>query len=181
MLLKKFISPDGSEIIIRKADLKDAEAIIAFSTLTLKTFTDVVLTTPEEFHPTIEQQREWINSFNNCDTGFLAIAESKLKMVGIIHFEVMKKKKVSHSGEFALAIHPDFHKQKIGSELLQQLVLWAKQNPKIEKVILNVAEHNQKAIDLYKKFGFVTEGVNIKAVKQPDGQYTNNVQMALFV
>ncbi len=180
MILKKFNSPGGNEIIIRKATLEDAESIIAYSTLILKTFSDVVLTTPEEFHPTIEEQKNWINSFNNSDTGFLAIAESNAKIVGIIHFETHKKKKASHTGEFALAIHPDFHRQKIGEELLLQLISFAKHNPKIEKIILNVGEHNSKAINLYKKLEFVTEGINIKAVKQPDGKYTNNVQMALF-
>lgn len=181
MILKTFISPKGNEIIIRKADIKDAENIIAYSTLILKTFTEFVLTTPEEFTPTIEEQEKWINNFNFSGTGFLVLAEHKNKIVGLLHFETAKRKKASHSGEFALSVHPDFHNQKIGRELLQHLITWARQNPKVEKIILNVNEANVNAIDLYKKLGFEKEGLNLKAVKQPDGHYTNNVQMALFV
>jgi RimJ/RimL family protein N-acetyltransferase len=180
MILKEFNSPSGKKIIIRKAVHADAENIIAYSTHILSTFTQFVLTTPEEFNPSLEDQKKWIDNLNG-PASFLALAETDSKMVGLIHFETGKKKKASHVGEFAISVREGYHDQKIGSEMLKCLIAWAKENPAVEKIILNVNSVNEKAIHLYKKLGFEIEGHNKKAVKQPDGSYIDNIQMALFV
>jgi RimJ/RimL family protein N-acetyltransferase len=181
MIIKEFHSRKGNHVVIRSAGHDDVEAIIAYSTHILNTFLDVVLTTPEEFKPTAEDQKNWIDRHNTSPDGFLAIAVCDGQIIGMIHLLAHSKKKASHIGEFALSVRGEYHNQEVGSELLNCLVEWGKTNPTIEKVILNVNSTNEKAICLYRKFGFEIEGVNKKAVKQSDGRYFDNLQMALFV
>jgi RimJ/RimL family protein N-acetyltransferase len=181
MILKRFISPKGIEIIIRKATEADAAALLEHTRLTLSVFPEFVLTEPDEFTKTEKQEKEWINQHNYGPAAFLAVAEAGQKIIGIIHIEAAKRRKISHSGEFAIAVHPDFTEQKVGSALLECMIDWAKTNPQLEKIILNVNEINHRAIRMYEKFGFVTEGRNLKALKMADGRHLNNLQMALFV
>jgi RimJ/RimL family protein N-acetyltransferase len=47
----------------------------------------------------------------------------------------------------------------------------------IEKISLTVVQTNTKAIQLYKRYGFVEEGVLIKDRIHKDGQYYNTVIM----
>jgi len=180
MLPGKFTSAKGLEILVRRATEEDAEALIALGKLTLESYREFVLTTPEEFNPSLEQEKEFIRS-HNVPGGFLAVAEAGKKLIGLVHLKPAAKKKIAHTGEFAIAVAPGYIEQKIGSALMDCLVDWAKSEPGIEKVILNVMQENKRAIHIYKKMGFVVEGVNVKALKQADGTYTNNVQMALFV
>ncbi|MGZ3884116.1 MAG: N-acetyltransferase family protein [Bacteroidia bacterium] len=181
MTLHEFNSPSGKHVVIRKAERSDAPAIIDYSTHILSTFTDVVLTLPDEFHPSVTEQEKWIDLHNTSETGFLALAECDGKLTGMIHFLSGPKKRVLHVGEFALSVREGFHGHKIGTTLLQCLIGWAKANPVIEKIILNVSPSNDNALHIYKKLGFIQEGYNIKALKQPDGRFTDNIQMALFV
>ena len=179
MILKKFTSAKGLEIILRKASEEDAAKIIEFSLLTLKAFEEITLTAPEEFTRPIEEQKDWIK-LHNLPGSFLALAQHNSILVGIIHLQSFQKKKIAHCGELAIAIHPEFTDQKIGTEMMNCLLEWAKNQNVIEKIILNVNENNSRAVHIYKKLGFVQEGHNVKATKQKNGIYNNNIQMAWF-
>jgi RimJ/RimL family protein N-acetyltransferase len=181
MILKRFTSPKGNEVVIRKASENDALQLIAHTQLTLSSFPEFVLTKPEEFTMNEQQEKDWINHHNTSPGAFLAVAEVGKQIIGIIHIETGKKKKIKHAGEFAIAVHPDHTEQKVGAALLECMINWAKAEPTIEKILLNVNENNSRAVNLYQKFGFVTEGRNQKALKLSDGRYLNNLQMALFV
>lgn len=47
----------------------------------------------------------------------------------------------------------------------------------IEKISLTVVQTNTRAIQLYKKYGFVEEGLLIKDRIHKDGNYYNTVMM----
>lgn len=57
-----------------------------------------------------------------------------------------------------IAVHPDFQGMKIGSQILENLLNTAK-NRGDSQLTLEVRESNQKAINLYKKYGFETVGM----------------------
>jgi len=63
---------------------------------------------------------------------------------------------------------------------METLIQWAQDNPAIEKIFLNVFATNQRAIRLYGNLGFKEEGRFIKAVKQPDGEYVDVLQMYIM-
>ena len=53
----------------------------------------------------------------------------------------------------------------IGTALLGALLVWAEENPFIEKVSGSVLSTNKGAIALYKKIGFSEEGRKVDEVK----------------
>jgi len=69
----------------------------------------------------------------------------------------------------------------VGTALLQRLLKWAEANPIIEKVALEVFATNDSAIRLYKKLGFIEQGVARKEVKLGPGRHVDVLSMYRFV
>ena len=57
-----------------------------------------------------------------------------------------------------LAIDPNFSGKGAGTAMMQAIIDYAQQNHFL-RIVLSVATHNEKAINLYKKMGFVHEGI----------------------
>ena len=57
-----------------------------------------------------------------------------------------------------IAVHPDFQGMKIGSQILENLLIIAR-NRDCYELTLEVRESNEKAINLYKKYGFNPVGM----------------------
>jgi ribosomal-protein-alanine N-acetyltransferase len=91
----------------------------------------------------------FLDLYGNCGEWFL-IAFAGERAVGYIVGCPTKR------GSFELAsiaVHPEFQRQRVGSELLTRLLRSAaKLEPK--RIELMVRPANQAAIDFYRKFGF---------------------------
>lgn len=167
---------DGRKFNIRRPDERDAENIINYSRI-LFASTDQVLTTPEEYDITPENEKIWINNINRSSSSLLLVADVDNQIAGMLFFIQNEKRKNSHTGEFGVSVHPQFQGLGIGRQLIITLLNWAKNNSAIEKVYLSVFATNHKAIELYRGLGFIEEGRHIKAVKQTNGIYVDVLQM----
>jgi RimJ/RimL family protein N-acetyltransferase len=174
--MKKYLTKDGREFTIRKPTTDKAEEIINYSK-TLFASTDQVLTIVEEYTITVENEIKWIENLNDNPNSLLLIAEMDNSVVGLLFFIPNTKKKILHTGEFGVSVHPAYQGQRIGRLLVETLLEWARQNVQIEKVFLQVFATNANAIKLYKALGFIEEGRHIKAIKQVDGTYVDIIQM----
>jgi RimJ/RimL family protein N-acetyltransferase len=174
--MNNYLTKDGRTFTIRRPEESDAESIINYSKI-LFASTDQVLTTSEEYTITVEHEKIWINNANQNPNAITLIAELNNQMIGLLFFVPNTKKKNAHTGEFGVSVHPDFQGLGIGRILIEALLKWARDNVNIEKVFLNVFATNQKALKLYKDFGFIEEGRHIKAIKQLSGEYVDVLQM----
>ena len=167
---------NNKKIVVRRPNENDAENIIAYAKI-LFASTDQVLTTLQEYTITLEDEKTWINNSLNNLNSIILIAELDNRVVGLLDFSTKNKKKIAHIGEFGVSAHPAYQRHGIGQKLIETLLDWAVQNEQIEKVFLNVFATNRRAINLYKKLGFVEEGRHIKAIKQLTGEYLDLIQM----
>src|SRR5688572_15131178 len=149
-----YMTKDGREFIIRRPTANDAADIINYSRL-LFASTDQLLTTLEEYSITIENEKDWINSFNENPNAKILMAELNNQIIGLLFFVANSKKKNLHTGEFGVSVHPEFQGINVGRILVEALLAWARENSKIEKVYLNVFNTNRSAIKLYEDLGFV--------------------------
>jgi RimJ/RimL family protein N-acetyltransferase len=171
-----YTTKNGRNILIRRPTEQDAEGIINYSKL-LFSSTDQVLTLLEEYTITVENEKKWINNFQQDPNAIVLIAEFNFEIIGLLFFIPNQKKKNSHTGEFGVSVHPNFQGIGIGRQLIESLLKWARENECIEKVYLNVFATNENAIKLYKRLGFIEEGRHIKAIKQLTGEYVDTIQM----
>jgi ribosomal protein S18 acetylase RimI-like enzyme len=84
----------------------------------------------------------------------------------------------AHVGVLGMALLPEFRRQGIGGRLMRQ-TLDAAQAFGLRRVELTVRESNVVAIELYKKIGFATEGLQRDRILV-DGAYENHVLMGML-
>lgn len=167
------------ELEIRSAAKSDAEAILAHCR---KAFgeTDFLMTEADEFNLTIEEEEAWIE--RSIRTGdLILVAEVGNKVVGMLNFRRSKSKKVNHLGYFGITIQEKHCNQGLGSKMMKQFLKWADEEPGLEKICLEVFAYNQRAIHLYRQFGFQEEGCKVKHIKRKDGTYADELLMYKFV
>ncbi|WP_371684092.1 N-acetyltransferase family protein [Rummeliibacillus sp. TYF005] len=101
------------------------------------------------------------------------------KIVGFSRCEGNRLKRFAHKVEFGVCVLKDYWGYGIGKNLLKESIRWADAN-EVKKITLNVLETNEKAIQLYEKFGFKKEGILENDKVLSDGKYYNTVVMGRF-
>lgn len=166
-------------MIIREAKIEDAEALLKHARKVYGEGRNL-LTAPEEFKVTLEQEVQWLQ--DNKDKGHLTlVAEQDSKVVGMLNATRGSRKRVKHICMFGISIQEEYSNNGTGSKMIQRLIDWAKADKEIEKVCLEVFADNERAIHVYEKLGFVVEGRKEKHVKFEDGTYSDELIMGLFV
>lgn len=107
------------------------------------------------------------------------VAEVNERIVGFSRCEGTSLKRTSHRVEFGVCVLKEYWGYGIGKNLLNESIHWADSN-QIKKITLNVLETNDKAIELYKKYGFEVEGILKKDKVLSDGNYYNTILMGRF-
>jgi RimJ/RimL family protein N-acetyltransferase len=68
----------------------------------------------------------------------------------------------------------------VGTALVIAAIEWA-QARGLHKLTLSVFPHNEAAIALYRKFGFVEEGRLIKHIRRDNGELWDLIEMGLLL
>lgn len=100
--------------------------------------------------------------------------------VGLTTLYLQPYRKLAHQCEFGIIIAPEYRGQRVGTEMLNNLIHLAKEKFRIELLHLQVYQGNP-AIEMYKKFGFKEFGMQSKWIKEADGQYTGRVFMERMI
>ncbi|KOP78236.1 GNAT family N-acetyltransferase [Cytobacillus solani] len=176
---KHFVNNKGEPYTVRTALPEDAEKVLRFNQ-TIISEAPFLLTTEAEFKVSYEQQKQFIKQIFD-DNGKLAIvAEYQNNIIGFLDFHNGHKKRIQHQGSFGMSVADEFRNQGVGNAMLSLLLAWAKENPLIEKVCLEVFAENTNAISLYAKVGFVEEGRKVKAIKVNEDIYYDLISMTYF-
>ncbi|GKX67396.1 GNAT family N-acetyltransferase [Inconstantimicrobium mannanitabidum] len=124
---------------------------------------------PEDFQKVIYED-------SVAEKNIFLVAEVNEKIVGFARCEGNTLSRFRHKAEFGICIAKEYWGYGIGKVLLESILEWA-DNSGIKKISLTVVEENAKAIELYKRYGFVEEGLLIKDRLHKDGSYYNTVLM----
>lgn len=143
--------------------------------------TEFFVLQPDEFPETEEQEWKWLQDHLNHPGQIVLLAEVSGTIIGNISFENGSHRRVAHRGTLGIAVVQEWRKQGIGTAMMESLLKWATANPLIEKICLEVFTTNSNAIRLYRKLGFVEEGLRLKDIKFGPGRYVDTVSMVKFV
>jgi len=121
------------------------------------------------FEQLIQQDSE--SSKNLC---LVAVVGDRI--VGFSRCEGSPLKRLAHKVTFGVGVSKEFWGYGIGKALLQESIDWADANG-IRKIALEVLETNEKAIQLYKKMGFLVEGILKNDKCLADGRFYHTIIM----
>ena len=149
----KVRSKTGKEIIIRKAEKKDAQEMIDYS-LAIFDSSDTTLTSSGEFKYTLEMEETFIDNMNKkSDNSLVILAFYQGKIVSLLGFHGSSFRKSKHCGFFGISVHSDMRNEGIGRLMITTLLDWAKEHPFLERVELTAFSHNHNGLHLYKSLG----------------------------
>jgi RimJ/RimL family protein N-acetyltransferase len=101
--------------------------------------------------------------------------------VGIVHLMAQHRFRTRHRARLGISVQAPYRGIGVGEALLTALLDWAAAEPELERIELSVFAHNQRAINLYRKLGFVEEARLAKAYKLADNTYYDDVLMVKWV
>src|SRR5690606_26348519 len=128
----------------------------------------------------IEQEREWIKSFLVFDNSLLLVAEFDGEIIGNIDLTGARRKMMQHTAVIGMGMLSEWRNIGLGSALLHEIICWAKLNPILEIIWLQVYAQNDLGISLYRKMGFIESGI-IKNFFKKDEAYFDNITMFMNV
>jgi RimJ/RimL family protein N-acetyltransferase len=82
--------------------------------------------------------------------------------------------------DFGMMVADAWRGRGVGSALLAEAISWARQAG-AHKIALQVWPHNQAAIGLYERFGFVREGLLVHHYRRRSGEVWDAVIMGLLL
>ncbi|ASZ09939.1 GNAT family N-acetyltransferase [Chitinophaga pendula] len=179
--MQQHLLPNGQYLIIRPPAIEDAPALLeSFRQQTRET--DFLLLTPEEAAAmTIQEEETFIQSYLNHPQHLLLLAEVNGQLAGSISVNQQPFRKQAHIGIMGIAVSRPYWNLGIGRRLMTAMIRWAEQHPDITLIQFSTSAHNDKAIHLYRNFGFQEYGRIPDNMKGTDGTFAPVILMQKLV
>lgn len=170
---------NSKEVTIRCAEQYDAEKLLK----TIKEYvndSDYIPKISEEIKITVQQEEDWINSFIQKDNSLLLIAEFEGEIIGNIDITGSSRIVMQHTAIIGMGMLSEWRNSGLGTELMKYSIKWAKENPILELLWLQVYTENTLGLNLYRKMEFTENGI-IKNYFKQNGRYYDNLTMSISV
>ena len=139
--------------VIRKAAVSDAENILEYRKA-VGAETDNLTFGAEGISLTVEKEREYLKSFTDSDKQLYLVAEENNEIVGTAVFSGFSKARLSHKAEISISVKKAMWGNHIGTRFMERIIDFAKNTAHTEIISLEVRSDNERAISLYRRFGF---------------------------
>ena len=166
------------ECRLRNGTESDGQAVLDVFNLTHGE-TDYLLSYPDENSFTAEQESQFLKEKTESKNEIEIVAEVNGKIAGTAGIDAIGSScKVRHRAEFGINIAKEFWKMGIGRALTEACIECAK-NAGYTQLELDVVADNVRAVEMYKKFGFVEFGRNPKGFNSRISGFQELVYMRL--
>jgi len=170
---------NGNQLILRKPMIEDAEKIVEYLNI-VGGESDNLLFGKDEFHLTIEQEKEYIINLSNNPNALMVLGIVEDNIVSIAQINSSNRKRIAHNSEIAISVRKDYWGNGIGSAMMEELIRFAKEYGTIRNISLGVKASNKNAIILYEKFGFQKIGLH-KNYFNVNGSFDDEILMDLYI
>lgn len=145
---------------------------------TLDKESEFMLFEPEERKTSIEQMSEIIKQ-KEKKASVLFVVEVDENIIGFLSADKGQVNRNKHTAYIVTGILKKYYNKGIGTQLFNKLDNWAINN-NIKRLELTVMTHNTRAINLYKKMGFIIEGTK-KYSLRVNNKYIDEYYMAKLI
>ena len=126
--------------------------------------------------PSLDDWRKRLGQASEADYMLLAFVDGKIAGHAGLH-PSGKSPRRAHARMLGMAVLGAYQGKGVGTALMQALLDLADKWLPVTRIELTVFTDNERAIKLYEKFGFVTEGTH-RAYALRDGKYVDTFAMA---
>ncbi len=173
------ITVKDEKIIIRRTKISDAKALIEYLNI-IGGESDFLTFGLDQFNSTVEQEEYFIENTLEKNNALSILAEVNGKIIGNLNFSGGIRERTAHAGEFGISILKEYWGNHVGEELLKFLIEWSKNSGIIRKINLRARIDNDRGIRLYKKLGFMEEGI-IKRDLLIEGEFYDSLSMGMLI
>ena len=166
------------KIEYREVSPRDAEALL-LHVRTVGGETDFLSFGKDSFNISIEREARFINRFITSGRDYMIVALDGDKIVGNASLEGNKIERYKHRSTLSITVLKDYWGVGIGAELMKQLIDFARVR-EIKVISLEVRCDNERAIGLYKRFGFEEIG-RYKAFFKVNNEHFDAYLMNLYL
>jgi RimJ/RimL family protein N-acetyltransferase len=165
------------DFVIRRAVPADAAALVELA--------QAVGSEPEGWLITTSgwrraaDERRYLRSLRRHPDAAVIVAETREGIVGRLSVARDRHPASAHVADLGLMVSASHRRRGIGWALLEAAAQWARESG-VQKLELHVFPHNEPAIKLYERFGFVQEGHRRAHYRRVDG-YVDAILMAYWV
>lgn len=167
---------DGRNCIFRSPSPADAKVMIEY--LKMVSEESYFMTRyPEEITVTVEDEIKYLEDSLKSNMEFSIAAFVQGELAGNASIKPLSSHyKSAHRGGFGIAIKQKYWNLGIGNLLIQECLNQAVKAG-YEQIELGVFADNDKALKLYKKYGFEVWGRTVNAYRLKDGTYRDEFCM----
>ncbi|WP_096154324.1 MULTISPECIES: GNAT family N-acetyltransferase [Bacillus] len=175
--LKQFVmafeAKDNSSVKIRPLETTDASDLVE----SVRTIVEAGSYIQKDVPRTVEEEEAFIMEMKKKKNMYVGV-EWNGKVVGlarVIRGEIKMKK---HTGLFRTWLTDEVQGLGIGKKIMEYTDKWCMEN-NVRKLCLTVFASNEVAYNLYEKYGFIKEGVQIDQA-YINGVYDDEIWMGKF-
>lgn len=127
-----------------------------------------------------EQYREFISlsSRRSDDTVAFVALDGARNIAG--HISAYREAG-SDQWSLGMLVAKEHRRKGAGSALLQTLIDWAARTPAVPELYLEVFPHNEAALALYRRFGFVEKAYHKEQLLRRNGERWDTIEMMLAI
>ena len=175
---QKVILKNGKEALLRNGNKADGKEVFEVFNLT-HAETDYLLSYPDENSYDPEQESQFLSDKTNSPNEIEIVAIVDGKIAGTAGIEAVGKKyKLKHRAELGISILKEYWRLGLGKALMNACIQCAKEAGYVQ-LELNVVADNERALVLYKSFGFKEWGRNPKGFNSRTTGFQELVYMLL--
>jgi len=165
--------PKRSKIEVRAAELSDVDALT-------RLFADRNAYSQTLQLP-LQSLEVWRNRLTtNDDTHHALVATVAGEVVGNLGLTRFTRPRRAHVGEIGMGVRDDWQGKGVGSALMVAALDLADNWLGLRRIELHVHADNERAVALYRKFGFAVEGTH-RAYAIRNGVYVDSLSMARLI
>ena len=164
---------------IRRAVPADAEKILEYCKA-VGAESDNLTFGSEGVSITVEKEQEYLDNILHSDKQLYLVAELDGEIVGTAVFSAFSKPRLSHRAEISISVRKAMWGNRIGTRFMERLMDFAKNTAGTEVISLEVRSDNERAIALYRHFGFEKIGT-FNGYMKINGEYVSCDIMSLWL
>lgn len=133
----------------------------------------------DDFNFTVEKIKKKISSSSESKGALMIIGTVNNIIVSYGEFHTYEEKTICHNGTLSISVKKKFWHRGIATAMMKELISFAKSN-NIRNINIEIKGDNERAIELYKHFGFEIIGKH-KNTYEVNKNYFDEVLMDLNI